>query len=157
MPISKKAGARIVIHDPEVPALPDEYGLDMQPNSASSIAIQMNDIQRKAYPFKPNCTSEWNQTSYKLDVDTQYTLASCQRFCLQEEIIQNCNCYHPNLVQSRMLHDLGDADVCLITPTGPDVTDSDYYCFQGILDEFDTGNRTCDCNVACRSVLQLDP
>jgi len=38
--LSKNAGAKIVIHDPTLPPLPDEYGIDMQPNSASSIAVQ---------------------------------------------------------------------------------------------------------------------
>jgi len=38
--LSKNAGAKIVIHDPYLPPLPDEYGLDMQPNTASSIAVQ---------------------------------------------------------------------------------------------------------------------
>jgi hypothetical protein len=38
--LSKNAGAKIVIHDPALPPLPDEYGIDMQPNSASSVAVQ---------------------------------------------------------------------------------------------------------------------
>ena len=38
--LSKKAGARLVIHDPAVPPLADEYGIDLQPNTASSISIQ---------------------------------------------------------------------------------------------------------------------
>ena len=38
--LSKKAGARIIIHDPAKPPIPDEYGIDLQPNSASSIAVQ---------------------------------------------------------------------------------------------------------------------
>ena len=38
--LSKKGGARIVIHDPANPPLPDEYGVDLQPNTASSLAIQ---------------------------------------------------------------------------------------------------------------------
>jgi hypothetical protein len=32
--LSKNAGAKIVIHDPALPAIPDEYGIDMQPNTA---------------------------------------------------------------------------------------------------------------------------
>lgn len=39
--LSKKAGARMVLHEPELPALPDEYGQDLQPNTASSVAIQL--------------------------------------------------------------------------------------------------------------------
>jgi hypothetical protein len=39
--LSKNAGAKIVIHNPTLPPLPDEYGIDMQPNSASTISIQI--------------------------------------------------------------------------------------------------------------------
>jgi len=38
--LSKNAGAKIVIHDPSLPPLADEYGIDLTPNTASSIAIQ---------------------------------------------------------------------------------------------------------------------
>ena len=38
--LSKKAGARLVIHDASSPPLADEYGIDLQPNTASSVAIQ---------------------------------------------------------------------------------------------------------------------
>jgi len=38
--LSKNAGAKVVIHDPTLPPLPDEYGIDMRPNTGSSIAVQ---------------------------------------------------------------------------------------------------------------------
>ena len=38
--LSKKAGARLVIHDASSPPLADEYGINLQPNTASSVAIQ---------------------------------------------------------------------------------------------------------------------
>ena len=46
--LSKNAGAKIVVHDPSLPPLPDEYGIDMPPNTDSSIAIQTvtNDIKK---------------------------------------------------------------------------------------------------------------
>ena len=34
------AGARIVIHDSELPPIPDEHGIDIQPNSANTFAVQ---------------------------------------------------------------------------------------------------------------------
>ena len=73
--LSKKAGAKIVIHDPNTPPLPNEYGLELRPNTASSIAVQKNDIKRKEFPFKPNCTSSWNRTRYDVNTDTLYTFA----------------------------------------------------------------------------------
>ena len=38
--LSKKAGARLIIHNPNSPPLADEYGIDLQPNTASSASIQ---------------------------------------------------------------------------------------------------------------------
>jgi len=38
--LSKNAGSKLVLHDPSLPPLPDEYGIDLQPNTASSIALQ---------------------------------------------------------------------------------------------------------------------
>ena len=52
--LSKKAGAKIVIHDPNTTPLPNEHGLELRPNSASSIAVQKNDIKRKAGAVEPN-------------------------------------------------------------------------------------------------------
>ena len=47
--LSKRAGARIVIHDPDSPPLPDEYGLDLRPSTATSASIQ------KVCSKKPSC------------------------------------------------------------------------------------------------------
>ena len=48
--LSKNGGAKIVLHDPNLPPLPDEYGIDMQPNTASSIAIQT--VSHSFYTFE---------------------------------------------------------------------------------------------------------
>jgi len=29
-----------VVHDPALPPMPDEYGIDIQPNSANTISVQ---------------------------------------------------------------------------------------------------------------------
>ena len=80
--LSKKAGARIVIHDPANPPLPDEYGMDLRPNTASSIAVQLTNITRLEAPFISNCTSGWNQTGYtNINTTIRYTLAVNSLFC----------------------------------------------------------------------------
>ena len=93
--LSKKAGARMVLHGPEEPPLPDEYGLDLQPNTASSIAIQLvsqnmvdicwdvtkvekccffqTEITRLPDPHPAKCIEFWNQTEY--DQEVIYTMA----------------------------------------------------------------------------------
>ena len=35
--LSKQAGAKIIIHDPEMPPMPNESGFELRPNTASSI------------------------------------------------------------------------------------------------------------------------
>ena len=47
--LSKRAGVRLVLHDPKVPPLPEEYGLDLAPNTASSMAVQLVSTSRLAY------------------------------------------------------------------------------------------------------------
>ena len=38
--LSPEAGARMTIHDPKVFAMIDEYGMNLKPNTASSIGFQ---------------------------------------------------------------------------------------------------------------------
>ena len=74
--LSKRAGARVVIHDPETAPLPDEYGLDLRPNTASSMSIQKTDISRLEKPYISNCTIGWNVTGYDgIPSETKYSLA----------------------------------------------------------------------------------
>ena len=74
--LSKRAGARVVIHDPETAPLPDEYGLDLRPNTASSMSIQKTDISRLEKPYISNCTIGWNVTGYDgIPSGLKYSLA----------------------------------------------------------------------------------
>ena len=41
--LSKNAGARLVLHDPEREPLPDEDGIDLSPSSSSSISTTLVD------------------------------------------------------------------------------------------------------------------
>ncbi len=38
--LSKSAGARVVIHHPDTAPLPDEFGINLQPNTETAIAVQ---------------------------------------------------------------------------------------------------------------------
>ena len=74
--LSKRAGARVVIHDPKTAPLPDEYGLDLQPNTASSMSIQTTNITRLEKPYTPECTPSWNTTGYEgIPPKTKFSLA----------------------------------------------------------------------------------
>ncbi len=73
--LSKNAGARVVVHDPNSVPLPDEFGINLQPNTATGVAVQKNDITRLEYPFKTNCTKSWSQTPYNVPRKHTYSLA----------------------------------------------------------------------------------
>ncbi len=38
--LSKEAGAKVVVHGPGFPPLPDEFGIDIRPNTAAKNGIQ---------------------------------------------------------------------------------------------------------------------
>ena len=51
-------------------------GMDLRPNTASSIAVQLTNITRLPAPFISNCTLGWNQTGYtSINTTIRYTLA----------------------------------------------------------------------------------
>jgi hypothetical protein len=88
--LSKRAGAKVVVHDPKTAPLPDEYGLDLQPNTASSMAVQKTDISRLELPYVSNCTAGWNFTGYEgIPTGAKYSLAV--RFSVNFNLIHRCN------------------------------------------------------------------
>jgi len=44
--LSRKGGVKLVVHDPESPPVPDEYGVDLAPNTATSVTLHTNIINR---------------------------------------------------------------------------------------------------------------
>ena len=142
--LSKRAGARVIVHDPQSPPLADEYGLDVRPNTASSIPVQLTEITRQAKPYQPNCTSFWNETNYEIEESVKYTLAGCKIYCLQTDIVKQCNCFHPNLVQPN-INDTQGTKPCLITHGS-----ANYTCFNEVMELHSNLSRNCSCNVACQ-------
>ena len=55
--------------------MPDEFGTNLAPNSASSMAVQLNEIKRMAAPYIPNCMSDWSITNFSVPEDTKYSLS----------------------------------------------------------------------------------
>jgi hypothetical protein len=46
------AGAKLIIHDSALPPLLEEYAIDLQPNTATSVAVQVVRIQKVKKRFK---------------------------------------------------------------------------------------------------------
>ncbi len=52
--LSQKAGMRIAVHSPHLHPLVDEFGLDVEPGTASSIAIQLVNFDLKTNEEESN-------------------------------------------------------------------------------------------------------
>ena len=55
--------------------MPNEYGMNLAPNTASSMAVQMNIIQRKPAPYTSKCMDDWSQTNMTVPSGTNYSLS----------------------------------------------------------------------------------
>ena len=62
--------------------MPDEYGIDLAPNTASSIGVQMNQIQRKPAPYSSHCMEDWTDTGLSVQNDTEYSLSVRSMFII---------------------------------------------------------------------------
>nr|XP_027229740.1 degenerin-like protein asic-1 [Penaeus vannamei] len=72
--LTEKVGARVAVHKPKTQPLMSEEAMDVPPGMSSSIALKETTLKRLAYPFDANCTSGWNNTEYRYNKDTVYTL-----------------------------------------------------------------------------------
>ena len=65
--MTKSAGAKIVVHDPSMAPMPDEHGIDLQPNTGSSIAVHavsFRHFTKKKFIYRPlGAQTHWSSTS----------------------------------------------------------------------------------------------
>ena len=55
--------------------MPDEYGMNLAPNTASSMAVQMNEMTRKPFPYTSKCINDWTKTNLTVPKNTNYSLS----------------------------------------------------------------------------------
>ena len=67
-------GVRAAVMTPEVSILADEYGIDLYPNTKTTIALHNQIITRMPDPYTTKCTGSWAETSYSDFNQTAYTL-----------------------------------------------------------------------------------
>eukprot|EP00090_Calanus_glacialis_P004580 TRINITY_DN13435_c1_g1_i1.p1 TRINITY_DN13435_c1_g1~~TRINITY_DN13435_c1_g1_i1.p1 ORF type:complete len:302 (-),score=83.60 TRINITY_DN13435_c1_g1_i1:31-864(-) len=116
------------------------------------MAVQMNEMKRKPAPYTSKCISDWSKTNLTVPKDTNYSLSLCQQICHQAAIASDCSCYWPELfipslsddteAQKMFTFDKRPCDISL--SDNPDRT-----CYDDIIRQFDTRNRSCPCEVAC--------
>ena len=54
------------VHSPSSYPMPNEYGNDLQPNTASSLSVQKQEITRMPKPYTSDCYSQWSNTGLDL-------------------------------------------------------------------------------------------
>ena len=55
--------------------MPDEYGMNLAPNTASSMAVQMNEMIRMPAPYTSKCMNDWKETNLTVPGATNYSLS----------------------------------------------------------------------------------
>ena len=85
--VSASEGVRVVIHPPNTEPYPFTEGYDVPPGFSASFGIKPRRNIRIGPPHG-NC-SEKNPFDHR---SIHYRLMSCQKMCLQDFIVRNCNC-----------------------------------------------------------------
>ncbi|ELT93368.1 hypothetical protein CAPTEDRAFT_65206, partial [Capitella teleta] len=87
-PMSSSEGVRVVIHPPNTLPYPHAEGFDVPPGFSVSFGVKTRQNIRVSFPHG-NCS---NQNPFSPESDEQYRLISCQKMCLQSQIVQHCGC-----------------------------------------------------------------
>ncbi len=80
-------GARVVVHTPETRPYPTAEGYDVPPNFSVTIGVKASKNVRITSPHG-KCTSN----KLENDPNFKYTLISCQKDCIQQQIMDVCRC-----------------------------------------------------------------
>lgn len=87
-PMSSSEGVRVVIHPPNTKPYPHAEGFDVPPGYSVSFGVKTRQNIRVRAPHG-NCS---DKNPFSPDSSQQYRLLSCQKMCLQSQIVQYCGC-----------------------------------------------------------------
>ncbi|XP_071742765.1 epithelial sodium channel subunit beta-like isoform X1 [Lepeophtheirus salmonis] len=111
------------------------------------------------HPYETDCINYWSDTKYfnyiVKDIQHIYSLESCQKLCIQIELIDRCNCQHVHLYTSLLNETyITDKDGTPLRTCSsiPSDKNADYKCYMNVQREHDEGVQTCDCKNPCLSV-----
>ena len=71
--------------------MPDEYGMNLAPNTASSMAVQMNELSRMPPPYKTKCIEDWSTTNLTVPKNTNYSFSVIVFSLRMEYLLTNCS------------------------------------------------------------------
>ena len=103
---------------------PDEYGISLAPNTATSLSVQVNEMTRLPSPYKSKCMKDWSSTgfnvsvsNYSLSVSVNYITSVKYVFsyvqftaimmqCRKIAVVSGQNCLYPLLVNMKNSFDV---------------------------------------------------
>ena len=86
-PVSANEGIRVVIHPPGTKPFPFTEGFDVPPGFSASFGVRPRHIKRVGQPYG-SCTGH-NPFG---DLSSRYRVMTCQKLCLQRQVILTCGC-----------------------------------------------------------------
>lgn len=97
MPISREAGAKIVVHDRVTRADPDQDAVHVPPGLVTYVGVKMVNISRLPDPYPDKCSNTWMDEELEhwaedLKYET-YSSQICLKLCLQRFTIKHCGCW----------------------------------------------------------------
>ncbi len=117
-PESSNEGVRVVVHPPDAQPYPHTEGFDVPPGHSVSFGVKIRLTERIGPPHG-NCS---HLDPYGQDRLGAYRLMSCQKKCLQAEIVKVCGCKEISLPDQNVYPDVKyctlDNDIPLDCRTG---------------------------------------
>ena len=110
-PLSGSSGIRVVIHPPGTEPFPLTEGYDVPPGFQASIGIVPERRKRLGKPYglcarKNRYKNNYLNELYGFETDEHepYRKISCERMCMQQQVIKECKCF------DETLPDMGNAE-----------------------------------------------
>ena len=109
-PLSGSSGIRVVIHPPGTEPFPLTEGYDVPPGFQASFGIIPEKRKRLGKPYGLCAKKNIHKKNYNSETDEHepYRKISCERMCMQEQVIKDCKCFDdtlPNMGNTRCFDD----------------------------------------------------
>ncbi|XP_076314712.1 epithelial sodium channel subunit gamma-like [Tachypleus tridentatus] len=128
---STSIGVRVVVHSSDIVPNVENDGVDIEPETITSIALKQVATRRLPEPYSDRCGENINSNR------RTYNRELCLQDCMQQLNMANCGCGDPTVA----LPD--EIPPCLLNVT------SYISCLDDTRQKLSSGQVTCDCPLAC--------
>ncbi|GFS14870.1 amiloride-sensitive sodium channel subunit gamma [Elysia marginata] len=150
--ITNSMGYQVHIHN--IGELPNPYseGLSVSAGMETFIGLKKVNIERQGHPYGTCIENEDFKDLYNIT----YTQRTCQAFCLQKKIVEECKCFDSE--NDVIFKSLADAKVITLpglnsSGYGPCKTLTESQCYQLQIKRFQNQEFSCDCPSPCKESL----